>query len=60
MGRIQFSLRTVLAAVAVAAIGAAFWVADPSSPFRSFAPISLHICVLAHWLLIRPPQGPKD
>ena len=38
MGRIQFSIRMLLVAVAVVAIGAALWISDRSSPFRSFAP----------------------
>ena len=32
MARVQFSLRMLLSAVAVVAIGAALWVAEPSWP----------------------------
>lgn len=144
MSRFQFSLRTMLAAVAVVGIGAALWVAEPSwqvgaveslllawvpasaavlsvhsigkakafwmgvtagcilppiplilvAPTKydysiidlgpkflgdfgfylqilsgsfhvalvgwAFAPVVGLLCVLTHWLLIRPPQGPKD
>jgi hypothetical protein len=49
MARTQFSLRTLLAAVAVVRIGAALWVAD-----RAFTPVVGLLCVLTHWLLVRP------
>ena len=49
----QFSLRMLFAVVAAVGIGAALWVAEPSSPVGAFAPVVGLLCVFTHWLLVR-------